>query len=361
MNSSTVPTASLAVPADFAAIREDFAGRRGYLSACTTGLPPRQGRAALIAAVEEWASGRIDMAAWTRTVEECRRHFAALVGVDAGRIAIGSQVSVFVGLLAAAVPRGAEVLCADQDFSSVILPFVHTPGVSVRTVPLDALADEITDRTWLVSFSLVQSATGAVADADAITAAAERHGALTLCDATQAAGWLRVDAGRFDAALCHAYKWLCTPRGVAFAALSERLQAMLHPSFAGWYAGADPWTSCYGADVALAEDASRFDVSPAWQAFAGAEPALALFGALPAEALHARTTGLADAFRTRLGLDRPLRATPIVTWSDPDGDDLATLTAAGIVASGRAGRARVAFHVFNDEEDVERAADALTR
>ena len=50
-----------------------------------------------------------------------------------------------------------------------------------------------------------------------------------------------------------------------------------------------------------------------------------------------------------------------MTWADPDGSDLARLAAAGIVASGRAGRARVAFHVFNDEDDVGAALAALGR
>ncbi|MDF2555635.1 MAG: selenocysteine lyase, partial [Microbacterium sp.] len=51
----------------------------------------------------------------------------------------------------------------------------------------------------------------------------------------------------------------------------------------------------------------------------------------------------------------------IVSWPDADGSALAHLRAAGISASGRAGRARVAFHVFNDEADVTRAARALGR
>ena len=50
-----------------------------------------------------------------------------------------------------------------------------------------------------------------------------------------------------------------------------------------------------------------------------------------------------------------------MTWADATGCDLALLTAAGIVASGRNGRARVAFHVFNDADDVECAAAALGR
>jgi hypothetical protein len=44
----------------------------------------------------------------------------------------------------------------------------------------------------------VQSATGRIADADAIVEAARRTGAFTLCDVTQAAGWMPVLAERFD-------------------------------------------------------------------------------------------------------------------------------------------------------------------
>ena len=43
----------------------------------------------------------------------------------------------------------------------------------------------------------------------------------------------------------------------------------------------------------------------------------------------------------------------IVSWPDPDGAHLAAFGAAGVAASGRAGRARVSFHLWNDEEDVD--------
>jgi selenocysteine lyase/cysteine desulfurase len=113
--------------------------------------------------------------------------------------------------------------------------------------------------------------------------------------------------------------------------------------------------------VELAADATRFDVSPAWQAFVGAEPALELFASLERAALHEHATGLAGAFCAGLGLEEAARRSAIITWSDPEGRDLARLTEAGIAASGRAGRARVAFHVFNDEQDVADALQALRR
>lgn len=344
------------------AARREFDGGRGYLAACTVGLPSRGTREAIIADLDAAAAGRPDPAAATAAVERSRSHFARLVGVDARRIAIGSQASTAVALVAASLPTGAEVLLADGDFSSVMLPFVHAGrSLRIRTAPLARLAEEITPSTALVAFSVVQSATGEVADVDAILSAAARHGARTLCDATQAVGWLPVEASRFDAVVCHAYKWLCAPRGVSFLSLSDRIARDIPPLFAGWYAGEDPWSSCYGTDVSLARDASRFDVSPAWQAFVGAEPALSLFASLDPTALHRHTTALAADFRAQRGLAPTPLESAIVTWADPEGHDLAKLAAARVVASGRAGRARVAFHVFNDDEDVELAVRALAR
>ena len=347
-------------PPDLRDARAEFAGGRSYLAACTMGLPTHGTRAAVMADLDAAATGHADAAAYTAIVERTRASFGRLVGVDASRVAIGSQASVFAGLVAAAIPDGAEVLCVEGDFSSMVLPFAHAGrGVRLRTAPLQGLADAITADTWLVAFSLVQSATGEVADDAAIRAAARRHGARTLCDATQAVGWMPVDAADHDAVICHAYKWLCAPRGVAFLAISEDFTRVVRPVFAGWYAGSDPWVSCYGHEVELAADAGRFDVSPAWQAFVGAEPALELFASLDAETVYAHTTGLAATFRAGRGLAAPERASAIVTWADPEGRDLARLAEAGIAASGRAGRARVAFHVFNDEQDVDDALAAL--
>src|SRR5690606_22667308 len=102
------------------------------------------------------------------------------------------------------------------DFSSIITPFQQRPDIRVRCVSLDALADAITDDTWMVVFSLVQSATGVVADVAAIREAAARHNTLTFCDTTQATGVLPVTASDYDLTVCHSYKWLCSPRGVCF-------------------------------------------------------------------------------------------------------------------------------------------------
>jgi selenocysteine lyase/cysteine desulfurase len=339
--------------------RAQFTGGRRYLGACSLGLAGTGTLEAMRADQADWAAGRCSPAKYDATIDRTRASFARLMGVDAGRVAIGSQTSAMVSVLAAAVPAGAEVLCVDGDFSSMVFPFVvaEDRGVVVRHVALEALAASITPATHLVAFSLVQSSSGRVADVDAIVAAAAANGALTLCDTTQAAGAMPVDASLFDATVCHAYKWLCAPRGAAFLTLSEQYQQMLSPIQANWYAGAEIWQSCYGPTMALAADARRFDVSPAWPVWVGAEPAIELFASLDLAEVHAHNVALGNALCDGLGIPRANQA--IVTWPDADGRQLGALAAAGIVASGRAGRARVAFHLWNDEQDVADVLSAL--
>ncbi|AYG02246.1 aminotransferase class V-fold PLP-dependent enzyme [Gryllotalpicola protaetiae] len=340
-------------------LRDEFPATSGYLAACTMGLAPASTRRAISADLELWAAGRATMDGYGAAVERGRSAFARLVHVDAGRVAIGSQVSAQASVIAASAPDHAEVLSVRGDFSSVLAPFAQQAHreVRVREVPLEALADAVTDDTWLIAFSLVQSASGRIVDVDAVLEAAARHGARTLVDLTQSAGWLDFDASRADATVCHTYKWLCAPRGASMMTLSPSFHAQLRPVQAGWYAGADVFGSCYGADITLADDARRFDVSPAWQAWVGAAESLELFAGLDLPAVRAHNVGLAKELCAALGL--PAADSAIVTWADPDGCDVRAMADAGLAVSGRAGNARVAFHVWNDERDVARIADAV--
>lgn len=352
---NTEPPA-LASPALHTAIAR-FEAPRGYLAAASTGLPTDETVAALRSDLDRWSSAQCDPMSYDGIIERTRASFASLVGVPPHRVAVGAQTSVLTSLVAAAVPNGAEVLCVDGDFSSIVFPFLQRHDITVRSVAIENLASEIAETTWLVVFSHIQSATGIVADIAAITAAAATHSAFTFCDTTQSAGVHPVDASLFDATVCHSYKWLCAPRGVAFLTVSERFEAELTPVQAGWYAGEDVWQSCYGPNMALAHDARKFDVSPAWQAWAGAEPAIAMFASLDIAEVWARASGLGDAMCEARGMPKQHQA--IVTWSDPGAADLAKLTAAGIRASGRAGRLRLAFHLWNDESDVAAVMNAL--
>lgn len=341
------------------ALRREFTPRPGYLAACTGGLPSRDTVAAMTADLSGWAGGSVDAADYARVAERARASYASLVGVSPERVALGSQVSALVAVVAASLPDGAEVLCVEREFASLSHPFERQAhrGVTVRYAPLAELPAAIRPGTTLVAYSMVQSACGSLAPHAEIVAAARAAGALTLADLTQSAGWLPANAAENDLTVCHAYKWLCSPRGAAFLTVSEALTETMNPTQAGWASGDDVWASCYAGHTPLAPRASRFDVSPAWQAWVGADAALRLFAESDIAEIQAHNLALANAFRARLG--EPAGDSAIVTWSDPDGADLARMTAAGLVASGRAGNARVAFHLWNDAADVALLADAL--
>lgn len=345
---------------DLARARAAFEHVPGYCNAATLGLPSRAVRAAMVAALDEWAAGRATAPGYDAVVGRARELFARLVGVPADRVAVGSQASVAVGAVAASLPDGARVVVPEGDFTSVVFPFlVHAErrGLVVRQVPLAGLADAVAEGCDLVAYSLVQSADGAVADDDAVRAAAARVGAATLCDLTQAAGWWPVDAGLHDLTVTAAYKWLGAPRGVCFTTVAPSWQERLLPVAAGWYAGEDVWGSVYGPGMALAQDARRFDVSPAWLPWAGAVPALELYDGLDVAEVRDHDARLADAVLA--GLDLPPAGRAVVAVPDADGHALERLAAAGVTAVARAGAVRLAFHLWNDDSDVERVLGAL--
>ena len=336
---------------------DQFTGVRGYLAAASIGLPPKRAVAAMRADLDAWEAADRDPMGYDAIGESTRAHFARLVNVPASAVALASQASTIASVIAASAPEGAEVVCVEGDFTSIAVPFLQR-GLKVRGVPLESLAESLTDDTWLVSFSLVQSSNGKVADLPAILEAAAAHDVLTFCDSTQGAGVHPFDSSRFDVTACHAYKWLCSPRGVAFMTISDRASALLTPIHAGWYAGGDDrWSNLYGPTMNLAPDARRFDVSPAWQAMVGAEHAIELFAGLDIAEVWERASSLGDALCDGLGIAQQHQA--IVTWPDESGGDVKKLVDNGIKVSGRYGRLRASFHLWNDESDVDAVLKTL--
>lgn len=342
-------------------VRAEFAPKNTYLNTAAVGLLPSRAVHALRTAVESVAAGQpTDMFA---DVEAARASFARLTRVPASRVAAGSSVATYTGLIAASLPEGAEVLTAEADFSSVVNPFHMRGDLKVRAVPVERLADSVRPGTALVAVSAAQSADGRVADLPAIRAAARERGARTYIDASQALGWLDLDADAHDYVAAVAFKWLFCPRGVAFLVVPEDLGG-IPPLFAGWVAGERPWDSCYGPVEELARSARRFDESPALLSYAGARRSLELLEELGVEAVRAHDLALADRFRAGLGdlghEPVPAPGSPIVSVPGL-GHRQGGLSDAGLEVSDRAGHLRAAFHLYNTPADVDRLLDALSR
>ena len=328
-----------------------------YLNTASYGLPPRPAWDALQEALDDWRGGRTSWEHWGVPSEEARASFARLVGVPAETVAIGATVSNLIGLVAASVPDGTRVLVPDVEFTSLLFPFLVQAhrGVTVRLVPAPDLPSEIGAGVDVVALSAVQMATGEVADLDAIARAASEHEVMTVVDATQAAGWLPLEASRFDVVAAHGYKWLMSPRGTAYMAIKPGRLADVVPAAAGWYAGEKPLETFFGAPLRLAESARRLDTSPAWFMWVAAAATLAVIEEIGVGAIHEHDVRLANRFRSGLGLEPSNSA---IVMSDAPGA-AQKLAAAGIQAAVRGGRLRTSWHVYNTERDVDRALDAL--
>ncbi len=335
-----------------------FTAETLYLNTASMGLPPIATQQALAEAHAAWAAGTVEPADFDPAVARARATYAGMVGVEESWVAVGHQVSPLVGLVAAAMPDGAEVLVASGEFTSVTIPFAaHADrGVRVVEVPVAELADRVGPDTAWVAVAAVQSADGALADLDALVDACARHGAELLVDLTQAAGWLPVDASRFAATVCGTYKFLLSPRGTAFLTVRPDVAARLRPLAASWFAGADPWSSIYGLPLRLADGARAFDVSPAWFGWVGTAASLDFLAGLGSEALHAHALEVGAAFCTAADLPDPTSAILALTADD---DVPEVLAAHRVVAAQRAGRLRVSFGPHNSPDEVAALGRAL--
>jgi selenocysteine lyase/cysteine desulfurase len=329
-----------------------------YLDTASYGLPPEPAWDALQRALADWRTGTGRWEEWSEATQQAREAWARLVGVPPECVAAGGSLAELVALVAASLPDGTKVLVADGDFTSVLFPLAVQAerGVSLVSVPVVQLAERIDGSFGAVAFSAVQSATGELADFDAIEEAAAAADAFTVVDATQAVGWLPFEARRFDAVGCAAYKWLMSPRGTGFLALGERLAELVRPLHANWFAGESIHDSYYGLPLRLAHDARRFDSSPAWFSWVGTAATLALVESIGVERINEHNVALANAFRAGLGLGPSDSAIVRVEVADA----ASRLDAAGIRASTRAGFLRASFHLYNTEADVEAAVAALT-
>jgi selenocysteine lyase/cysteine desulfurase len=157
--------------------------------------------------------------------------------------------------------------------------------------------------------------------------------------------------------MASAYKWLLSPRGTSFMAVRPTAAERLKPHMAGWYAGDDPFETNYGAPLRLADDASRFDLSPAWLSWVGAAPAIELLGEVGIEAIHEHNTGLANRFRAGLGMEPGDSAVVALV---EDAALVERLRAADVSVTVREGFIRLSFHLFNTEVDVDRALEVAS-
>jgi selenocysteine lyase/cysteine desulfurase len=357
---------------------------RIYLNTCSLGALGERTRGKVAELLDLWqgrgAAAWYDV--WWDALADLRGRYARLIGAGPAEIALAPSVSAALAPLAAALDytRRPRVVVSSLDFPTVAYQWLAKAGHGVDvvvvespdgiSVPLDAIARAVDERTALVATSHVYFTSGAIQDIRAVADAAHAHGALCVVDAYQSAGQVPVDvrAAGVDALVAGGLKWLLGGPGIAFLYVRGELARRLEPAVAGWFGHRDQFAFDPRA-LAWHDDARRFELgTPALAAVYAQLGGLAYVEEIGVPAIRAVAAALTEDLVARargLGLAPRVAATPdarsaIVTIPAPDpAAAVRDLASAGIVADARPGHVRLSPYFYNVQDDHVRALERL--
>ncbi|WFU15086.1 aminotransferase class V-fold PLP-dependent enzyme [Bradyrhizobium sp. CB3481] len=346
------------------------------------------GRAAVLRKGTPWT---LEASFANQQHERARAAAARLINAEASDIALISSISYGVATAAKILPiaRGSRVIVLEDDHSSPVLEW-HTraeaEGFTVDTVrqPGDgdwtsAVLESIARSgppVSLASISSVHWSDGGLIDVDKVGAALRQHGAAFLIDATHGVGVLAMDVTRLDPdfVIFPTYKWLLGPYGRAFLHVAKRHQGgfPLEQTASGRRdVRAD--NAVYFTDISYVPDARRFDMGERdhfismEMASIGMEMMADWGTAAVVQRLAMLTERIEAGVRGIGGVHVPephLRAPHILSLAFEGGMPAGLvegLASEGVHVAPRLGRMRISPHVYNDEADVDRFVEVLTR
>jgi len=318
-------------------------------------------------------------------LNENRALFATLVGATPDHVAIIPSVSYGIALAAKNLPveQGQTIVVLQDQFPSNIYSWqrlARDRGASIVTVPrpadgnwTPAVLDAITPQTAIAALPNCHWTDGTLIDLKSAGEKSRACGAALVVDGAQSLGAMpfTVSEIRPDFLITTAHKWLLGPYNYGFCYASDKWHQG-HPLEENWMnrEGSEDLSRLvqyrdryqHGAKRFDAGEASNFILSP----IAGA--ALKQILAWGVEAIAATLRARTDAIAARavaMGLEvaaGDYRAPHLIGLRHPNGfpDDLpAKLAAAKVYTSARGDSIRIAPHLYNTDEDVERLFHVL--
>jgi cysteine desulfurase/selenocysteine lyase len=329
----------------------------------------------------------LDDEAENRVYEGVRGSAAELLGCDAGDIAVMTSATEALCQVAwwLRPGEGSNVVSIDLEFPSVTYPWLRLAqddGLEVRLVPaladplgltFDRVAEHVDERTAAICISHVQYATGHLLDPAALADLAHAHDALLILDTTQSSGAVPLDARATDQdiVIASAYKWLTGVPGAAFAYLRPEIAERFRPPFVGWRTTGEGATAFDATSIALAKGGRRMEYATvAYEAGISLGAATRYLLDVGVDEIHEHDRRLCDllaeGLRARgadpLTPEDPEARGTIASARFPGRDEFALAGALAdrrVYDAPRLGGLRFSPHLYNDEDDVTRALDAL--
>jgi len=185
-----------------------------------------------------------------------------IIGAPPGTVCMHQNVTVAVAVVLSCfrleAPRN-RIVYLEGEFPSVRYLLQAQPGAEISVVPdVDALLEEIDERTLLVPISHVLFKVAELQDVTGIQRRAEEVGAHVLLDAYQSAGAVPLDVTRLGVSFATggSVKWLCGGPGAGWLYVRQDLIHELEPAFVGWQGHARPFS--FEPEFEYADGIARF-------------------------------------------------------------------------------------------------------
>src|SRR2546423_10278394 len=248
---------------------------RIYLNTCSLGALGERTRRKVAEFLDLWqsrgAAAWYDV--WWQSLGDLRTRYAGLIGAAASEIALAPSISVAVSAVAESLDYGRrpKVVVTSLDFPTVAYQWLAKRARGVElvvvespdqiSVPVEAIARAVNDRTVLVATSHVYFTSGAIQDIKRVADAAHKCGALTLVDAYQSVGQVPVDvkAAGVDFLTAGGLKWLLGGPGIVLLCVRDELARRLAPAIAGWFGHKNQFAFDPRV-LELHDDARRFEL-----------------------------------------------------------------------------------------------------
>jgi len=362
------------------------ANRSTYLNSAAVSPMPRSAIEAINWQLNDVAEfGSTHYLNWVATKDRARALLASMMNVRPEQVAFTRNTSDGFASIANGLTwkSGDNIVSFEREFPANFYAWRRIRdeyGVELRLCPerdgridLDEFINLIDSNTRVVAISSVQYGSGFRADLERIGPAARAADALFCVDVIQGLGAHAYDlpAQFVDAASGASHKWLCAPEGCGFVYLSDRARERVKPTFVGWISVETPW------DFEDREQPFKPNAL-AWESgtgvsslFYGLEQSLKLLSETGLAKIERYLFDLTDHLCDSLGgkdydivsSRAPGERSAIVCIRHRNGltpnEIFDRLEAKNILVSARGDRVRIAPHLYNNFEDIERLVTAL--
>lgn len=315
-------------------------------------------------------------------VKSAKERLSQLLNANIDEIAWIDNVSNALNVLANGIiwNHGDQIILNDLEFPSNVYPFLNLQkqGVEILfarsengVIDLAQIEKLVSNKTKLISISLVQFLTGYKANIKAIGDFCRERNILFSVDGIQGAGVVQIDVKdcSVDFFTGGSQKWLMGLQGLSYFYISQNLLNKLEQKFVGWTSVKNAW-SLLEYDLSLIDSAERFqNGTNSRVGIIALDASLSLFEEIGYSKIEDQILNNSQYLMKRLeeiGFELVLKDVQrqnlagIITFKHKAADKIFNeLKRTNIIISLREGMIRISPHFYNNEEDLDLLIVAL--